>query len=340
MAEGIARMNARVELYRGPDFEPTEPLPLMAVVARSLEQLLGRPFADATVILNLIRFPDDSSPGGVPALTNLAPEFGYVYVLVQRGAEVLYRHPHPVGELLAPGLRAIAAERDPRVTHWGYRIAIDGVTSGGQVRQSPSVAGAAAIDPFEMTEGPEFTFQPLEEEPLPEASPADFGIRETGPADGAPVKVVLSRSVMHDLCRQRPLSDRVEEGGFLIGRAYRDATAEGGHLVEITDAPMAMYTGASLLHFTYTGDSFAALKEMLRRGGSRDRLLGWFHTHLFPASVPMGLSSVDVTLHFGTFTFPWQVAGLINLDGPRDRTLRFYVRRGESMIQCPHWAIG
>mgnify|MGYP003425073453 CR=1 FL=1 len=40
----------------------------------------------------------------------------------------------------------------------------------------------------------------------------------------------------------------------------------------------------------------------------------------------------------GTFTIPWQLAGLINLDGEK-RTLRFYVRQGNEMILCPYWVI-
>ena len=92
------------------------------------------------------------------------------------------------------------------------------------------------------------------------------------------------------------------------------------------------------LHLTFTGDSFSAVKRSLREGPSGDRLLGWFHTHLFPATDEMGLSSVDLRLHFSTFTIPWQVAGLINLDGA-GRTLRFYVRRGDGMALCPDWTV-
>jgi hypothetical protein len=333
-------MNARVELYRGPDFESIGPVPLSDVVVRAMEHLLGHRLADATITVKLIPVPDRFTPAGSPTLTNLDPEFGFAYVDVRQAGALIYRHPHPTGELLGPGLRAIAAERDPTVAHWGYRISIDGVTSGAGVRPSPHVAGATAIDPLDADDGPTFTIRPLEESPLPEISLADLGVAEPATAGGAPVGVVLSRAVAHELSYERPLSERVEEGGFLVGHAYRDATVAGGYLVQVTGAPMAMHTGASLLHFTYTGDSFAALKETLRRGGSRDRLLGWFHTHLFPASIPMGLSSIDVTLHFGTFTLPWQVAGLINLGGPRGRTLRFYVRRGEIMVQCRHWVVG
>ena len=150
------------------------------------------------------------------------------------------------------------------------------------------------------------------------------------------VKIVLWRSLYQDLCHQRPLSRKVEEGGFLIGKVYRDGDDEGTYLLEIINALTAQHTGASFLHLTFTGESFVEVKRTLHQSHPGERLLGWYHTHLFPATDSFGLSSIDDELHFSTFTKTWQIAGLINLDG-NERTLRFYVRQGDKMVLCPYW---
>ncbi|NEO80542.1 JAB N-terminal domain-containing protein [Moorena sp. SIO4G3] len=151
-----------------------------------------------------------------------------------------------------------------------------------------------------------------------------------------PVKIVLSKFLHQDLCKQRPFSHKVEEGGFLIGRVYRDGDNQNTYLLEVTDALTATHTGASFLHLTFKGDSFVDVKRTLRQNHLGKRLLGWYHTHLFPATSGFGLSSIDVALHFSTFTISWQLAGLINLDRNK-RTLRFYVRQGNQMVICPYW---
>lgn len=156
--------------------------------------------------------------------------------------------------------------------------------------------------------------------------------------DKAPVKIVLKRSLYQDLCHQRPLSSKVEEGGFLIGKVYRDGDDEDIYLLEVSNALTAEHTGASFLHLTFTGDSFVEVKRTLNQSHPGERLLGWYHTHLFPATPNFGLSSIDVELHFSTFTIPWQLAGLINIDN-NQRTLRFYARQGNKMVLCPYWVI-
>ena len=156
------------------------------------------------------------------------------------------------------------------------------------------------------------------------------------PVEKTPVKIVLWRSLYQDLCHQRPLSRKVEEGGFLIGKVYRDGDDEDTYLLAVSNALTAQHTGASFLHLTFTGESFVEVKRTLHQSHPGERLLGWYHTHLFPATDSFGLSSIDDELHFSTFTKTWQIAGLINLDGNK-RTLRFYVRQGDKMVLCPYW---
>ena len=97
----------------------------------------------------------------------------------------------------------------------------------------------------------------------------------------------------------------------------------------------AQHTGASLLHFTFTGDSFTAIHQEITRNRPREQLLGWFHSHLFAANGDDGLSSIDYRLHFTTFRQSWQLAGLVNLGHDGDRVLRFYARVGDDMLLCP-----
>jgi len=93
--------------------------------------------------------------------------------------------------------------------------------------------------------------------------------------------------------------------------------------------------GASFLHFTFTGDSFERIKQVWTVDTGGSAFWVWYHTHLFPATQTIGLSSIDLRLHFTTFRIPWQIAGLLNLDGA-ERVLRFYVRRNDTMALCHH----
>jgi hypothetical protein len=153
------------------------------------------------------------------------------------------------------------------------------------------------------------------------------------------VKVLVPAALVDDLTRTQAFSAEVEEGGFLVGKVWTDAADPAGTIIELGAAPPAEHTGASFLHFTFTGTSFDAVKRDLRGVYGGNRLVGWYHTHLFPATDAMGLSSIDLRLHLTTFRQPWQVAGLLNLEAAR-RVLRFYVRRGDDMAECPQWVIG
>jgi hypothetical protein len=152
------------------------------------------------------------------------------------------------------------------------------------------------------------------------------------------VKVLVDEPVYADLTRLHHFSSEVEEGGFLVGQVYEDAEQPGTFLAHVTAALPVRHTGASLLHFTFTGDSFDHVKRAIDREHRGKQMLGWYHTHLFAATDDIGLSTIDFRLHFTTFHLPWQIAGLVNLDGQR-RVLRFYVRQNDTMALCPHQAI-
>ncbi|MCP4697648.1 MAG: hypothetical protein GY862_12470 [Gammaproteobacteria bacterium] len=205
---------------------------------------------------------------------------------------------------------------------------------------SKSEEGVVYFTSYVAGEKPAFGFKRMAEKPLQKACLDDFAILAGGGDRSAPVKVLLHEAVFLDLDKKRSFSNKVEEGGFLVGRVYEDGDVPNTQLVELTAALGAEHTGASLFHFTYTVDSFVAFKNILRRYFPKQRMLGWYHTHLSPANTEMGdLSSSDLELHFTTFRQPWQLAGLINLDAPGKRTLRFYVRQNSLMVPCPQWII-
>lgn len=195
--------------------------------------------------------------------------------------------------------------------------------------------GAFETPPLSADQGLGLNLRRIEEPDPPEMQLSDFGAPDL---PVSPVNVLLEEGVFEGLEKGAKFSFDVEEGGFLTGLHYRHKDRPGSWIVLVRGFPPAKHTGASLLHFTFTGDSFRDLKQSLAQRGGDERLLGWYHTHLFAATTNFGLSSIDVGLHVSTFRQPWQVAGLVNLESGR-RTIRFYTRKADLMVQCPMWVI-
>jgi proteasome lid subunit RPN8/RPN11 len=329
-------LNSAVEIYRcDGTFRRVEVRPLLDVLRIGLSHLLRRNLSRASFAVLLHEVPDTPRPPGRPAFENLLPELGYATVVVVEDGHITYRHPHPVDELIGRPLRSEIQAKYPPESSWGYRVIGPNVPKL-LTRPTPRVEGSILVDPYDRDESPAFRVRRVPDPDPPLSTLHDFGV------DSAPddlVKVVVHDDVARQLQRDRRFSTEVEEGGFLVGKVFRDEAHEGTFLVEITGALEAHFTGASLLHFTFTGDSFQEVKRNLRERQG-EQLVGWYHTHLFPARERMGLSTIDLDLHFSTFRKPWQLAGLVNLDKNDQRTLRFYVRQDETMDLCPQWAVG
>lgn len=327
------------------DGERLPDVPSLMTLARPfLDQLasdghLPEPPPDEAVRLLVLQSPapqyDSARGGGLPLLL---PRLGNLNVIVERDGKVVYRHPHPVAEVVGAALADWLDAQHAHEPMAGFAVCPPGiklVLRGHRPR--PDVEGE--VDVGGEAEAPRFTIRPLPEPPLPERRLADFAVvpdvvdDPAEPADGA-VTVLIDVVVLEAL-RTARYSDEMEEGGFLLGRAYVDPD-DGRHLLHVTGAVDAQHTGASLLHFAFTGDSFSAVKRLIGRERPDERLVGWYHTHLFAATEAMGLSSIDLQLHFTTFRIPWQVAGLVNLaQTSDDRVVRFYVRDGNTMKRCP-----
>jgi hypothetical protein len=193
-------------------------------------------------------------------------------------------------------------------------------------------------EPWPASEEPEFVAEDIEEEAV-----EDPGADEAEEPAAAPheplVAIAIPDALVSSLVETFPFSEEIEEGGFLVGRVYRDSDRPGGYLVHVTAVIAAQRTGASMIGFTFTGESFLRVSEQLTARGDGEALLGWYHTHLFPATPESGLSSVDEELHRSTFRRPWQVAALVNISS-QGRVLRFYHgTEDDEMARVPYWAV-
>jgi proteasome lid subunit RPN8/RPN11 len=326
-----------VELFRSDDYIRAGQVALGPLLRTVFEPVVGSSLEGGRFQLSFLRLADEQSLAGMPTLVNLRASLGFVQVRIVKDGTVVYRHPHAVREIIAEPLQRLLAERFPEETHWGFGIRGPGLDHVALVRPAPRMEHE-----IEVTSGgprPQvFHVEEVSDPQPPSATLADLGVTDGVSPVSAPIGVVLRADAYDDLIATAPFSDEVEEGGFLAGHVYRDAHGPQNHLVEVTAALQAERTGASLLHFTFTGESFLRMSEHLARRGRGERLVGWYHTHLFPASDSLGLSSIDVDLHHGTFRRPWQVAGLVNLDSAT-RILRFSrpAHADSGMVLAPYW---
>lgn len=332
--------DVEVELFRSDDYVHAGRLPLLPLLRGVFEPMVGRPLLDAVFELSFLPLTDDTPVTGSPSVVNLRGSHGYVRVRITRNGTDLYQHPHPLREVVGRPLQVLLGERHPEVGHWGFGIRGPGLEHVKLVRPAPQATGRTDI----TVGGPRrraFRIEEIPEPDPPKATLAELGVNVPAEAGaGVPLGVVLGEPVHTALVRTEQFSGEVEEGGFLIGQVYLDGNdPDGGRLVRVTAAVPAQRTGASLLHFTFTGESYLRIGEALAERGRGESLVGWYHTHLFAATERFGLSTTDVELHLSTFRRPWQMAALVNI-GRRDgeRVLRLYRRtEDDSLTLAPYW---
>ena len=114
-------------------------------------------------------------------------------------------------------------------------------------RPTPEVEGSVEVDLTERRHQP-FTLTPMATSDVETVNAEDFGL---APGRLRKLNILMSVGIHDELLRTMELSDRIEEGGFLLGRVRR-ATRDGGdaHLVEVTarDARPPVRRGAHPLH--------------------------------------------------------------------------------------------
>jgi hypothetical protein len=339
-----------IDIYQSDDYVKVDRIGLSPVLRSVFESTLGVTLADAQFLLTFHAVPDHRELDGEPSVVNLRRSHGYIGVRIVRDGVLVYQHPHSVREILARPLQRLLADRAPQETHWGFGVAGPGLERMPLVRPVPRATGSADLR-IRGDRPRRFHLEPVAEPEPPYAGRADLGVGDDGPSPAGPERagdgVVFASQVYEGLLSDMRFSPDVEEGGFLLGRVFRDLDRPGNHLIHVAEALPAERTGASLLQFTFTGESFLRINEEVGRrgaGGSDQpghdhapvRLVGWYHTHLFAATDHLGLSTIDVELHRRTFRQSWHVAGLVNVAGG-SRQLRVYGWDGTAMYQLPYW---
>lgn len=335
-------MTVQIELFRSDEYAGPEHLPLAPLLREVFEAILQRPLPKARFLLSLLGVDDSEPLPGLPTLVNLRGSHGYANVSIIDQGMLVYQHPHTVREIVAEPLQRRLRLEYPDVTHWGFGLVGPGLEKLAMIRPTPAVEGrvdirsdfrrrrAAHVEELPDPEPPSNTLAGLHV-----ADPDNPKGGPVGDLDAEPVAVVLSQTANAALTEYE-FSPEVEEGGFIIGHLHVDRDHPGRHLLEVTAVVPAQSTGASLLRFTFTGESFLRLSDLVARRGHDEHILGWYHTHLFAATPEFGLSTVDVKLHTSTFRRKWQVAALLNLDHD-SRVLRLYRSDGNSLTEAPFW---
>jgi hypothetical protein len=331
-----------LEVLRGAGYTFERRIALAEVLRHFFEELMGRDLSEAAFIIQLMDW-DDEDPSSTPA-RQAADGTLYAYVTVVEDRRIIYQHPHPVEEILVIPLRRLLASVHPGGEHWAFRLVGEGAGKASVIVPVPEVAGRVDLHPAERRRRV-FHIEELPDDDPPATTLKDLNVRP-GTLDGVteihgtdtPLGIVIDGQVHAELM-QRPFSSAVEEGGFVIGHRYSDSEVPGRSLLEVTSIVPAESTGSSLLRFTFTGESFLRLADLVARRGRDEHILGWFHTHLFPASPGFALSSIDVRLHETTFARPWQVAALINLDRGH-RVLRWFRVQAGIVHEAPVWVAG
>lgn len=322
-----------VDLYQTDDYVRFRRVDLVQLLKAVFTTALGQPLDGAEFVLSFHAVADRRQISGAPTMVNLRQSHSFVTVRIIQGSEMIYRHPHSVREILARPLQRLLAEQMPDVEHWGFAIAGPGMERFALERPTPRAEGSVDLR-IDSVRPRRFHVEQIPEPQLAVAGLVDFGVSDASRSDDQ-ARVVFASEAHGMLMHTTPFSSEVEEGGFLVGRVFQDRDASQQWLVHVTHAWVAERTGASLLQFTFTGESFLRVNDAIARLGNDLRLIGWYHTHLFAATDWLGLSSIDVDLHTRTFLRPWQVAGLLNLaDGTR--TLRTYGWDGARMRQLPY----
>ncbi len=198
--------------------------------------------------------------------------------------------------------------------------------------------------PPRVKDEPRIQFRPVAEPPPPERDPAEWEpVRAYGQGQPQRGRVLIPAPLYDDLRRHLELSNAKEEGGYILGNVYRQPGSPAQEsdpgfrwLVDVTDLLMAEDTVGSPALLLFTGDSWSKISRRRDRDFRERKLVGWFHTHLFPASDSFGLSGLDQDMHAWYLPRPWQIAILLNLEQEEDRTVRCYQRGPEGdLVETP-----
>lgn len=281
--------------------------------------------------------------GGVAAVdggaVNLQPEFDMIRIIARSEGDNIYDKLSSVDDVVGGILTSIVkrASSDQKLSLAAYSFS---PLASYEKISRPSVEGEFRPS-LKRKRRPGFQMREIDDGALKRASIDDWYVDDRG-VDGArvlstdaPAIIFLRPTVTEQLKQKMPMSSVYEEGGFLLGRPFEQSDSSDRYLIDVAKAVPAENTAASFSRLSFTSDSFTALKKELATSYKGLQILGWYHSHLFPATDEFGLSGHDVEFHKSTFRQPWQVAGLINLEDNGSRVLRFYGPSGKTLAECP-----
>lgn len=198
--------------------------------------------------------------------------------------------------------------------------------------------------PPRVKEEPRIQFRLVPEPPFAERDPGSLGkVQSHGKGTPQKGRVFIPEKLYAELRHKLTLSNKNEEGGYVLGNVYRlpgspEKENDPGYrwVVEVTDLLMAENTVGTPVMLLFTGDTWSKVSRRRDRDFAERKLVGWFHTHVFPASDTFGLSGLDQDMHAWYLPKPWQVAILLNLEDGGERTVRCYQRGPEGdLVETP-----
>jgi hypothetical protein len=175
------------------------------------------------------------------------------------------------------------------------------------------------------------SFNKVREDTLPAYQPHTYSnMQVKGRGKQATNRIVMDMNIYEQLVSSLKLSATEENGGYLIGNVYRDPASPDNEedpdfrwLVEVTQIVPAEGTFGNQLLLLFTSETWSRVNQRIDKEFPNQKLIGWYHTHLFSGSDSFGLSELDQVLHRQFFTKPWQVALLLNIDN-NGRELRSF----------------
>ncbi len=245
---------------------------------------------------------------------------------------------HGAHHVLCEGIKRGQAPSDRGPYYYAIypsRMAMRDVPAEVLPEDAYNVEGVFHLPPRKKDEK-RIIFKPVPEPPPPERDPDALGpARPHGKGPPGAGRVFIPNRVYKDLHHRLKFNNAIEEGGYLLGNVYRlpgvpgeEENPEFRWVVEATDLLMAEDTVGSPATLLFTGDSWSKISRQIDRDYAHRKLVGWFHTHIFPATDDFGLSGLDQDMHAWYLPRPWQVAILLNLEKDGGRTVRCY-QKGE-----------
>jgi proteasome lid subunit RPN8/RPN11 len=171
-------------------------------------------------------------------------------------------------------------------------------------------------------------FDVIEIQEVELVSPAELTELDTERQDD--VQVFIAQHTFETLQAVARQDVQVEQGGVLVGRVYRSASAQ--YLIEITGHIVAEGASANAAELHYNYDSWLHQNEYLKEHFPGQRIVGWYHTHLVTIAIQpdentpelqtteLFFSDHDRFMHRRFFSEPWYVAMVL---GPQGNTAFF-----------------